>query len=140
MIILDTNVISELMRPAPSAAVLEWVDKQAVLTLYVTAITLGEIRSGIAILPDERRKIDLAQNFEDGIRPLFGDRVLSFDEPASQAYSRLRATARAQGLAIGNVDGLIAGIARTHGFVIATGDVSPFRAAGLQVINPFDDM
>jgi predicted nucleic acid-binding protein len=140
MIILDTNVISELMRPAPSGAVLEWVDKQAVLTLYVTAITLGEIRSGIAILPDGRRKIDLAQNFEDGIRPLFGDRVLSFDEPASQAYSLLRATARAQGLAIGNVDGLIAGIARTHGFAIATGDVSPFRAAGLQVINPFDGM
>ena len=140
MIILDTNVISELMRPAPSGAVLEWVDKQAVLTLYVTAITLGEIRSGIAVLPDGRRKIDLAQNFEDGIRPLFGDRVLSFDEPASQAYSLLRATARAQGLAIGNVDGLIAGIARTHGFAIATGDVSPFCAAGLQVINPFDGM
>lgn len=140
MIVLDTNVISELMRPAPSGVVLKWVDKQALLTLYVTAITLAEIRSGIALLPDERRKLDLTRNFEDGIRPLFGDRVLSFDEPASQSYSHLRATARAQGLAIGNVDGLIAAIARTHGFMIATGDVSPFRAAGLHVINPFDDM
>ncbi len=136
MIILDTNVISELMRAQPQASVVEWADRQAQSTLYLTSLTLAEIRFGIAALPKGRRtKLNAA--FEDGIRPLFQDRILDFDEGASTEYAALRADARSRGHAIGDVDALIAGIARARTFIVATRDVAPFEAAGLQVIDPF---
>ena len=78
MIVLDTNVVSELMRSAPSQSVIDWVDRQADITLYLTSLTLAEIRYGIASLPAGRRRSDLSDAFEHRIRPLFADRVLSF--------------------------------------------------------------
>lgn len=137
MIILDTNVVSELMRAKPDAGVVDWADRQADTTLYLTAITLAEIRFGIAALPRGHRREALRDVFEAGIRPMFGGRVLAFDEPASSAYAEIRARARRQGAAIGDVDGMIAAIARAHGFTVATRDVAPFEAAGVPVIDPF---
>ncbi|HEY0890265.1 MAG TPA: type II toxin-antitoxin system VapC family toxin [Nocardioides sp.] len=139
MIILDTNVISELMRATPDPSVVAWADRQSEATIFVTAITLAEIRFGLASLPAGRRRAALSAAFEDGIRPTFGTRVLDFDESASRAYGELRAEARAKGAAVGDVDAMIAAIARVHRCDVATRDVAPFRAAGVRVVNPFDE-
>lgn len=138
MIVLDTNVVSELMRAQPHRGVLAWADRQAEHTLFTTTITLAEIRFGIAALPTGRRRTALQAAFEDSVRPVFGNRVLDFDEAASRAYAELRAGARARGDAIGDVDAMIAAITRAHRFVVATRDVEPFRAAGVDVVNPFE--
>ena len=137
MIVLDTNVISELMRAQPSPSVVSWVDRQLDSTLYLTVLTLAEIRFGIAALPKGRRRTALTRAFEDGIRPLFSDRILDFDEQASIEYAELRANARRRGVALSDADALIGAIVRTHRCKIATRDEGPFKAAGLHVINPF---
>ena len=93
--------------------------------------------AGIAALPAGRRRTKLSTTFEDDIRPLFGHRVLDFDEAAAREYAALRATARTKGLAIGDADALIAATVRAHRFYIATRDTAPFEGAGVRVINPF---
>lgn len=138
MIILDTNVISEPLRPKPDGGVVAWLDAQVVETLYLTTISLAEVRYGIACLPEGRRRQTLRDRFEGEFLPLFHARTLAFDEPATTAYAALRAQARAQGLAIGDFDALIASIARATGFTVATRDTAPFVAVGIAVINPFD--
>lgn len=137
MILLDTNIVSEPLRPAGDAAVLAWLDAQAVETLYLSAISLAELRFGIAVLADGRRKETLSSRLEQHVVPLFGARILPFDAAASQAYAALRASARAGGKAIGTVDGFIAAIAAARGVAVATRDSGPFEAAGLNVINPW---
>ena len=139
MIILDTNVVSEPLRPDPDQHVVSWLDAQAVETLYLTTITIAEVRYGIAALPQGRRRTTLSDRFEGEALPRFDGRVLSFDEPATREYASLRSRARSRGLAIGDLDALIAGIARAHGHGVASRDVSPFEAAGVrQVVNPFE--
>lgn len=138
MIILDTNVVSELMRARPDPIVVGWADRQTESSLFLTAISLAEIRFGVAVLPRGRRRTALSTTFEQGIRPLFGTRVLDFDEPASLAYAEIRASARERGLALANVDAMIAAIARVHRCDVATRDVAPFEAAGVRVTNPFE--
>lgn len=137
MIVLDTNVVSELMRSSPSASVVGWVDRQADETLYLAAWTLAEIRFGIASLPQGKRRETLSRTFEEAIRPLFRDQILGFDEAASETYAELRARCRSNGTAISDADAHIAAVARAHRCHIATRDVAPFRAAGLHVVNPF---
>lgn len=137
MIVLDTNVVSELMRSAPQPDVVRWVDRQDDLTLYLTTITLAEVRVGITARPEGRRRNALDDAFETRILPMFGSRVLAFDEPASSAYARVRADARARGRAIGNIDAMIAAIAQSRRFTVASRDVAPFEAAGVPVIDPF---
>jgi toxin FitB len=139
VIILDTNVISEPLRPRPGAGVITWLDAQAVETLYLTTISLAEVRYGIACLPKGRRRQELQDRFEGEFVPLFHGRTLAFDEQASTAYATLRAQARAQGFAIGDFDALIASIASVTGFAVATRDTAPFEATGVAVVNPFDD-
>jgi predicted nucleic acid-binding protein len=138
MIILDTNVISEPLRPNGDGAVLNWLDQQDIETLYLTAITVAELRFGIAALPSGKRKRSLNDDFEDRILSLFSGRILAFDEAATTTYARIRSTARSTGKAIGVTDAFIAAIAAHHGFTIATRDVSPFKAAGIPVINPWN--
>jgi toxin FitB len=137
MIILDTNVISEPLRAAPDPAVVAWLDAQGAQTLYLTTISLGEVRYGIAALPEGRRKRTLHERFEGEVVPLFAERTLPFDEPASAAYAQLRARARERGLTLGDLDALIAGIAVSQGFTVATRDTRPFVAAEVPVIDPF---
>ncbi|GAB3302954.1 PIN domain-containing protein [Epidermidibacterium keratini] len=138
MIIVDTNVISEPLRPRPAEAVLAWLDDQAIETVYLTTITLAEIRFGIASLPAGKRQRTLRTRFDDEMLELFGDRILSFDRVAAEEYGDLRARAVSRGLAIGDLDAMIAAIAAARGFAVATRDVRPFIDAGIQVVNPFE--
>lgn len=138
MIILDTNVVSEPLRPSPDQAVVAWLDAQMAETLFLTSITLAEVRYGIAALPSGQRRTSLGERLEGEVLPLFAGRILSFDEPATREYATIRAQTRAAGLAIGDFDALIASIATAHRFGVATRDVAPFEAAGIAtVINPF---
>lgn len=98
MILLDTNVISEPMRPQPQVSVAAWLDKQQVETLYLSAITVAELRFGIAILPDDRKKQLLSERLEQTVLPLFARRILDFDVGAAAAYAEVRAAARAAGI------------------------------------------
>lgn len=137
MILVDTNVISEPLRREPNAAVIEWLDAQNVETLFLAAISLAEIRLGVAVLPEGRRREWLHQSIEQRVLPLFRGRILPFDDAASKAYASLRARARAAGVAIAPSDGFIAGTAEANGLIVATRDVTPFEAMGIRVIDPW---
>ena len=138
MIVLDTNVISEPQRKTPDTQVVEWLDEQPLETLFLTSITLAELRFGITSLPAGKRKDGMLDNLEHRVLPLFTGRVLSFDVAASESYAALMAKAQAAGLSISTADGYIAAIATANKMIVATRDVSPFEAAGLRVINPWD--
>jgi hypothetical protein len=137
MIVLDTNVISELMKPVSSPVVERWIDEQIAETLFLTASSLSELLVGIEIMPAGRRKRSLNALLEDTVKRILDARVLPFDETAARAYSTLVARARRNGRAISLLDGQIAAIAQVHGFSVATRDTSPFEAAGVGVINPW---
>jgi predicted nucleic acid-binding protein len=137
MILLDTNVISEPQRQSPNARVLDWIDAQALETLYLSAITVAELRAGIALMPAGKRRDGLDANLEKRLLPMFANRVLSFDMACTKAYAELLAKARASGLAIETADAFIAAVALANGFTVATRDTTPFEAAGLNVINPW---
>ena len=137
MILLDTNVVSEPLKASCDKNVLSWLDEQVIETLYLSTISLAELRFGIAALPEGKRRDTLFSSLEQQVLPLFAGRILPFDEQASQAYATLRANSRTAGRAIATADGYIAAIAVAHGLAVATRDTSPFEAAGLKVINPW---
>ena len=139
MILLDTNVISEPLRRVPEARVINWLDAQSLETLYVSAITVAELRFGVASLPVGKRRDKLQASIENQILPLFSGCVRPFDMDCTTAYAELMAKAKSTGLAITAADGHIAAIAAANRFSIATRDVSPFQAAGVNVINPWVD-
>jgi predicted nucleic acid-binding protein len=137
VILLDTNVISEPQRREPDARVLDWMDAQALETLYLSAITVAELRAGIALMPTGKRRDGLHENLEKRLLPMFANRVLPFDMACTTAYAELLAKSRTAGLALETADAFIAAVAMAHGFSVATRDTSPFKAAGLNVINPW---
>jgi len=137
VILLDTNVVSEPLRPAPDVRVIEWIDAQPLETLFLSAITVAELRAGLALLPAGKRRTGLQQNLEKRVLPLFAGRVLPFDLACTQAYAALLTKARTAGLAIATADGYIAAIAAANGFTVATRDTGPFQAAGVAVIDPW---
>jgi toxin FitB len=137
VILLDTNLVSEPLQPAPEAGVIEWIDAQAIETLFLSAITVAELRFGVAVLPAGKRMDRLATRLEGEILPLFADRILPFDLAASEAYAGLMSRARSRGTPIGKADGLIAAIAASRGLAVATRDTAPFLAAGLEIIDPW---
>jgi predicted nucleic acid-binding protein len=137
MIVLDTNVVSEAMKPQPHPAVQTWLDAQAAETLYLSSVTLAELLFGIGALPAGRRRDALAQVLE-GLLELFEDRVLAFDADAARHYAGLAVSARAAGKGLPTPDGYTAAIAAARGFTVATRDFAPFQAAGLAVINPWE--
>jgi len=114
MILLDTNVVSEPLRHAPEARVIEWIDAQPLETLYLSAITVAELRAGVALLPAGKRRAGLHDNLEKRVLPLFVGRVLPFDMACTNAYAELMAKARAAGLAIATADGYIAASAAAN--------------------------
>jgi predicted nucleic acid-binding protein len=134
MILLDTNVVSEVMKPEPAAAVRTWLDAQAAETLYLSSVTIAELMFGIGALPKGRRKDKLTAAL-DGVLDLFADRVLPFDTRAARRYAELAVSARAAGMGFPTPDGHIAAIAAAHDFTVASRDTSAFTAAGLTVIN-----
>ncbi|MCP9621317.1 type II toxin-antitoxin system VapC family toxin [Nocardia otitidiscaviarum] len=137
MIILDTNVISETSTKAPNPRVLAWLDAQNAETLFLAAVTVGELRYGIAVMPAGRRRDEYTDWLENLTIPSFSGRILPYDLAATAQYAHLMSTARAAGLAISPPDGMIAATASAAGFAVATRDTAPFEAAGLPVINPW---
>jgi toxin FitB len=137
MIILDTNVVSEAMKPSADPAVSAWLNEQVSETLYLSSITLAELHFGIASLPTGRRKDALAGTL-DAVLALFEPRVLSFDAAAARYYGQIATRARAAGKGFPVPDSFIAAIAAANGFIVATRDTAPFEAAGVSVINPWD--
>lgn len=137
MILLDTNVISEAIKPEPHPTVRAWLDAQVAETLFLPSITVAELLFGIAALPDGRRKDRLAARIE-GLVDEFAGRILPFDTPAARRYADLAVQARASGKGFPTPDGYIAAIAAAHGFAVASRDGSAFNAAGLTVIDPWD--
>jgi predicted nucleic acid-binding protein len=138
MILLDTNVVSEAMRPEPNFAVRAWLDAQAAETLFLSSVTVAELLFGVGALPAGRRKDSLTALF-DGMLDLFGSRILPFDADAARHYADIAVKARAAGRGIPTPDGYIAAIAAAHGFAVASRDTSAFDAAGLQVIDPWEE-
>ncbi|MFS8047253.1 type II toxin-antitoxin system VapC family toxin [Rhizobium sp. BR 314] len=138
MIVLDTNVISELWKIEPDSNVLAWIDAQMVETLYLSTITIAELRFGLASMPDGKRRTIYQDRLEREVLPAFTGRILSLDLGASKAYAQLMARAKQTGRAIGKADGYIAATAGSRGLMVATRDTSPFEAAGLNVINPWN--
>ncbi len=139
MIVVDTNVISEPLKPLPNPAVRQWLDRQSASTLFLTTTTLAELLLGIEKLPEGRRKTALADSLQPMLNQWFGPRILPFDQAAAAAYANLMSRARAAGRTISALDGQIAAVAAAHGFAVATRDSSPFLAAGLHVITPWTD-
>lgn len=136
MILLDTNVVSETMKPKPDANVLAWLDRQAAETLYLASVTLAELLFGVAVLPDGKRKSRLAAAIDDLIG-LYAGRVLPFDADAARRYALLAAVARQKGEGFPMPDGYIAAIAASHGYIVASRDAAAFESVGLKVINPW---
>jgi len=136
MIVLDTNVISEAMKPDPAPDVRNWLDDQPAETLHLTSVTIAELLFGIGALPDGRRKTKLAAAL-NGVLELFEGRILPFDTEAAHHYAALAVKARNAGKGFPMPDGYIAAIAVRHGFTVATRDASAFEAAGVAVIDPW---
>ena len=136
MVLLDTNVISEAMKPQPHPSVRDWLDAQVAETLYLSSVTLAELLFGIGALPAGKRKDNLVAAL-DGVVDLFGPRILPFDTNAARRYADLAVKARSAGKGFPTPDGYIAAIAATHGFAVASRDTSAFHAAGLAVIDPW---
>ena len=136
MILLDTKLVSEPLRHVPDTRVIKWIDAQPLETLFLSAITVAELRAGVT-LDGGKRRSGLQQNLEKRVLPLFAGRELPFDLACTLAYAELMARARAAGLAVAATDGYIAAIAAANGFAVATRDTAPFEAAGAVVINPW---
>ena len=138
MILLDTNVLSELMRAAPSAAVLTWLNEQDATTVFVSAVTIAEIEYGLRLSPDGRRKSGLRTRFERFLALAFEGRIRDFDQAAARSYGEIMGGRREVGRPMSVPDGQIAAIARSRDDAVATRNVSDFVDCGLEVINPFE--
>jgi predicted nucleic acid-binding protein len=137
MILLDTNVISELMRAAPSPAVLAWFGPQDAADLFISAVTEAELRAGVAILPDGQRRDRMQAALDGMIEEDSPGRVLPFDSHATRAYADIAARRRAAGRPIAESDCQIAAIARAAGAAVATRNVKDFDGRGVDTINPW---
>ena len=137
MVLLDTNVVSELMLDFPNPAILAWMDDQASRELFVTAVTEAEIRTGVAFLPEGARRRGLLDAVERTLGGLFPDRVLPFDSAAARAYADIAAARRAAGRPISQPDCQIAAIALARGMAVATRNVRDFSETGVDVIDPW---
>lgn len=139
MVILDTNVLSELMRPSPSDAVVRWIAAQPVTSLYITSVTQAEILYGLALLPDGRRRSDLLAAAGLMFAEDFSGRVLPFDGAAAEAFAQAAVGRRRAGRPTGTFDAQIAAIARSRDAAVATRNVADFQDCGVTVIDPWVD-
>jgi predicted nucleic acid-binding protein len=137
MIILDTNVVSELLRPAPSSAVEAWLSAQDGAAVFFTAIGEAELRLGVAIRPAGRRRTALAEAIDAMLEEDFRERVLSFDAAAARAYAAIAADRRAAGRPISQFDCQIAAITRSRRAALATRNTADYEDCGIEVIDPW---
>ena len=136
MIVLDTNVLSEAMKPTPDPAVARWMIRERGRGLFTTAVSEAEIIYGITILPDGRRKREL-ETAAQGIFALFAGRIFPFDSAAAREFALIVADRRRAGRPIADFDAQIAAITRTRGMSLATRDVQDFASTGVQLIDPW---
>jgi predicted nucleic acid-binding protein len=137
MILVDTNVVSEIMKIAPSRTVVKWLNNQRSSSLYVSTITIGEIEYGLRILPSGKRRLQLKEKFERFISLAFAQRVLAYDEAAARTYGEVMSLRKEMGRPMSVADGQIAAIARSKGFVVATRNTGDFEDCGVELIDPF---
>lgn len=137
MIVLDTNVISELMKPKPAEVVLEWVNRQDAAQLFATTVSIAEIEYGLQVLPAGQRRRRLEERFAHVVDAAFANRILVFDLSAAHLYGRVMAERRERGRPMGVADGQIVAIARSGGFTVATGNARDFEESGVDVVDPF---
>lgn len=135
--LLDTNVLSELLRAAPERSVLQWLAAQPAEGLFVTAVTQAEMMLGARLLPAGKRRSALESALRGMFDEDFAGRVLPFDSAAAMPYAEIVATPRASGRPISQFDAQIAAIARRHAMAVATRNVDDFAGCGLAVINPW---
>jgi len=139
MIVLDTHVLSEVLRPEPERRVLAWLDEQPANSIFTTAITQGEILHGIRLLAEGQRR----RKLWDAATAIFADdfagRVLSFDGEAAGHYAQIGATCRSAGRPISQFDATIAAITRSHGASLATRNITDFQGCGIDVVNPWGE-
>jgi hypothetical protein len=138
VIVLDTNVISEPVKPLPDPLVVAWLDRQPKEALYLCAPVLMEVLLGVALLPGGKRKRGMATAIQALLANYFADRFLAFERQAAVTYASLSSRASARGYSISVGDCQIAAIAAVHGFAVATRDTAPFRAAGVPIIDPWN--
>ncbi len=138
MIVLDTNVLSELMRPAPSPQVSAWASRQTPTELFTTSITEAEIFFGIELVSKGKRRDALMSAAELVFGEVFRDRILSFDSAAARAYAEILARCRKAGRPMAHADAQIAAIAEIRGATFATRNVAHFEASGIRAVNPWD--
>lgn len=138
MVVIDTNIVSELMRSEPSTVVLAWMDDRPARELFVTAITEAEVRTGIAVLPEGRRRRGLGEACERAFGSLFAGRVLPFDGGAARAYAEIASARRVLGRPVSQADCQIAAIARARGMAVATRNVRDFEDMGIEILDPWN--
>ena len=137
MIIIDTNVISELLRPTPEPAVEAWLGEQDGLSIYLTAISEAELRYGVAIMTSGKRRDGLGIAIDRILRDDMAGRILPFDSAAARAYADIAASRRSAGKPISQADCQIAAIARAHNAPVATRNTPDFEGCGIDLINPW---
>ncbi len=137
MLVLDTNVISEIMKASPSPGVMEWWSQQQSAELFTTTVTVAEILYGIEILPRGKRRDSLRDEAEVAFTQDFAGRILPFDEGAAREFPAIAAGRRAQGRPIARLDAQIAAVARSRGAVLATRNTADFEGCGVRLVNPW---
>lgn len=137
MIVLDTNVLSEILRPQPDSQVLTWIAAQPVTSLFTTTLTRAEILYGVRLLPKGRRREKLQAAVSAIFDEDFLDRVLVFDDPAAAVFAEIAAHRKAVGRPMSQVDAMIAAIARSRGAALATRNTSDFVDCGLTLVDPW---
>ena len=138
MLILDTNVVSELMRPVPDPAIATWVAERATSSLFLTAVTEAELRYGLAVMPSGKRREGLATGLERMLKAGFANRVLPFDSSAARSYAQIAAARRRGGRPIAQADCQIAAIAQVRGMAVVTRNVRHFEDMGIAIYDPWD--
>lgn len=135
--LLDTNIISELVKPKPEANVTEWVENTDESLLYLSVLTLGEIRRGIAALPQSRRRATLEAWLDKDLRARFDGRILVIDQEVADRWGLLTAAARTSGIVLPVIDGLLAATALEHNLTLVTRDTGQIPSMGVAVFNPW---
>ena len=136
--LLDTNCVSELVRVRPEPRVVEWMETTDEAVIYLSVLTLGEIRKGLAGLPQGRRRTHLETWLAVELTARFSGRILAVDAPVADRWGLLAARAKSRGMSLPIIDGLLAATALHHNLTVVTRNSSDFRNAQVQVLNPWD--
>jgi predicted nucleic acid-binding protein len=137
LIILDTNVVSEPLKPNPDAAVLRWLDRQSPATLYLTTISQAELLAGVLALPAGKRRTELQRVINNELVSLFANRILPFGERSAEAYAHVVTAANVAANPIDFADAAIGAIAIEHNFILATRNVRDFKGTAVKLLNPW---